>query len=244
MTTEIRGIWFTVSFKIPNSWSLSYYFEICYPVYAVLVNPEGIKVHAVFVSKAAGEILKDRARGGQGQCCIYPSHAHTAWTVLAISIISLVVILVFLMITFIAPGPWFYWLPMNFHGKSMDARMVELLPRFMFRSDCSTLCQTGGTCAICLEDYKDGEVLRVLPCQHGGTFSVILSNAPALCVVDNVNKNLLAEFHLSCVDSWLTKWGTFCPVCKLDVKTKFAYSRVSGQNSPLHYSMWWSKKKI
>ncbi|VAH25363.1 unnamed protein product [Triticum turgidum subsp. durum] len=27
------------------------------------------------------------------------------------------------------------------------------------------------------------------------------------------------EFHVECIDPWLTQWGTFCPVCKLEVLT-------------------------
>ncbi|TYI88802.1 hypothetical protein E1A91_D03G008800v1 [Gossypium mustelinum] len=92
----------------------------------MMVNPKGIKVLAVFVSKSAGEFLKDHAKA---------------------------------------------------------------------RSSIA-----GETCAICLEDYNDGELLKVLPCQH--------------------------DFHSSCVESWLTKWGTFCPVCKLDMTTKFAFSEI------------------
>lgn len=44
-------------------------------------------------------------------------------------------------------------------------------------------------CVICLGDYKEKEVLRIIPyCGH--------------------------TFHLSCIDIWLRKQST-CPVCRL-----------------------------
>ncbi|KAJ8764491.1 hypothetical protein K2173_006231 [Erythroxylum novogranatense] len=161
----------------------------------MMVNPKGIKVHAVFVSKATGEFLKKYAQEKEVECCIYPSRGGTDWTALAISLISVTVLLVFLVIVLVTPR---HWLRSNFQSKNIDTRMVEALPCFTFWSGRSSDSHCRETCAICLEDYKDGEVLKVLPCQH--------------------------EFHSSCVDAWLTKWGTFCPVCKFDMKTKFAYS--------------------
>ncbi|XP_042509822.1 receptor homology region, transmembrane domain- and RING domain-containing protein 1-like [Macadamia integrifolia] len=158
---------------------------------SMIGNPEGIWVHAVFVSKVAGETLKKLARGEEGECCIRSLLEETAWTVLVISFISLTVIVSVLATFFFTRNQRVYRQGTYQRSPSVDSRIVEDLPSFTFYSASSSVCRMGVTCAICLEDYRDGETLRVLPCQH--------------------------YFHASCVDSWLTKWGTVCPVCKHDM---------------------------
>ncbi|KAG2327318.1 hypothetical protein Bca4012_036320 [Brassica carinata] len=171
------------------------------------VNAQEITLAAVFVSNVAGEILRKYARGREGECCIYPPTKGSAWTVLAISFFSLLLIVTFLLLAFFAPRHWTRWRAgrhSNNRALSLDPNLVRTLPTFTF--DDSVHGGGGDTCAVCLEDYRFGDSLRLLPCQHA--------------------------FHLSCIDSWLTKWGTSCPVCKHDIRTQTMSSQAHKRDSP------------
>ncbi|CAG8449523.1 7434_t:CDS:1 [Acaulospora colombiana] len=59
-------------------------------------------------------------------------------------------------------------------------------------SDHISNSETRETCAICLDDFDDGDEIRELPCRHW--------------------------YHVECIDPWLTMKSSSCPLCKKDCK--------------------------
>ncbi|XP_057805311.1 receptor homology region, transmembrane domain- and RING domain-containing protein 2-like isoform X6 [Salvia miltiorrhiza] len=164
---------------------------------AMAGNPVGININAVFVSKVSGETLAKYAGASDLQLWIVPSYENPSWSIIALSFISLLGVSAVLATCFFVRRHRFRSeRPLaprvrEFHG--ISSRLVKAMPSLIFTAVLEDNC-TSQTCAICLEDYSVGEKLRVLPCRH--------------------------KFHAVCVDTWLTSWRTFCPVCKRDAKTK------------------------
>ncbi|KAG0041833.1 hypothetical protein BGZ83_001246 [Gryganskiella cystojenkinii] len=61
-------------------------------------------------------------------------------------------------------------------------------------------------CVICLEEYADEDEIRVLPCKH--------------------------EYHVACIDKWLTTRKKFCPTCKRDICAPTETTPLLGSGSP------------
>lgn len=161
---------------------------------AMAGSSAGIEIHAVFVSKASGEKLKSNA-GLRAEVWMIPSYENSAWSVMAISFISLLAMSAVLATCFFVRRHRIrrqrpQGRVREFHG--MSSRLVKAMPSLIFTAVTDDNC-TSSTCAICLEDYSVGDRLRILPCRH--------------------------KFHAFCVDAWLTTWRTFCPVCKRDART-------------------------
>ncbi|KAL8159111.1 hypothetical protein V2J09_000648 [Rumex salicifolius] len=155
----------------------------------------GIKIPAIFVTKASGEKLSKYAVQENTVLWLIPSFENSAWSIMVISFISLLAMSAVLATCFFVRRHRIrrerpVQQSREFHG--MSRRSVKAIPSLIFTAVTEEYC-TSATCAICLEDYNVGEKIRVLPCKH--------------------------KFHTSCVDLWLTSWRTFCPVCKKDART-------------------------
>ncbi|KAH0749249.1 hypothetical protein KY290_028481 [Solanum tuberosum] len=155
----------------------------------------GVKILAVFISKASGEALTKYA-GPDMEVWLIPTLENSAWSIMATSFISLLAMsAVLAMCFFVRRHHIRRERPQasrvrEFHG--ISSRLVKAMPSLIFTSVVEDN-STSVTCAICLEDYTVGDKLRILPCRH--------------------------KFHTMCVDAWLTSWRTFCPVCKRDART-------------------------
>ncbi|KAG8518251.1 E3 ubiquitin-protein ligase RNF43, partial [Galemys pyrenaicus] len=91
------------------------------------------------------------------------------------------------------------------------ALAISLLATRTYRASCrraqaewpdsGSSCSSGPTCAICLEEFFDGEELRVISCRH--------------------------EFHRACVDPWLHEHQT-CPLCMFNIVEGDSFSQPLG----------------
>lgn len=75
------------------------------------------------------------------------------------------------------------------------------------------------TCAICIEEFAQGDKLRQLPCQH--------------------------EFHTECIIPWLTERHPCCPLCKSNVRPTEEDSTGSSSSSAANLiNEWWRARSI
>ncbi|KAL2526059.1 RING-H2 finger protein ATL70 [Abeliophyllum distichum] len=77
----------------------------------------------------------------------------------------------------------------TWHQRGLDETTLSTYPQFIYSQLKPHKCDsTASACSICLADYKDTDLLRLLPdCGH--------------------------LFHLKCIDPWL-KVNPTCPICR------------------------------
>ncbi|NXV83497.1 RNF43 ligase, partial [Atlantisia rogersi] len=74
------------------------------------------------------------------------------------------------------------------------------------RWDSASSCSSAPVCAICLEEFSEGQELRIISCSH--------------------------EFHRDCVDPWLQQHHT-CPLCMFNILARDSVDQAVGTGSRL-----------
>ncbi|XP_068669642.1 RING-H2 finger protein ATL39-like [Aristolochia californica] len=78
--------------------------------------------------------------------------------------------------------------------EGLEPMVVASFPTMKFSREAFPSAE-GAQCSICLGEYEEKDVLRIMPiCGH--------------------------NFHLPCIDTWLQKQST-CPVCRLSLQDSF-----------------------
>ncbi|KAK7228907.1 hypothetical protein V2G26_001077 [Clonostachys chloroleuca] len=76
-------------------------------------------------------------------------------------------------------------------GQAVDGTESVRRPSDVW-TDSDVSSETDMGCSICTEDFRVGEDVRVLPCNH--------------------------QFHPNCIDPWLINISGTCPLCRLDLR--------------------------
>ncbi|NXO01320.1 RNF43 ligase, partial [Rhinopomastus cyanomelas] len=88
----------------------------------------------------------------------------------------------------------------------LATRKYQARCRQASRWDSTSSCSSAPVCAICLEEFSEGQELRIISCSH--------------------------EFHRECVDPWLQQHHT-CPLCMFNILARDSVDPASATGSRL-----------
>ncbi|XP_049801565.1 E3 ubiquitin-protein ligase RNF13 isoform X2 [Schistocerca nitens] len=178
----------TFESKVRNAQNANYSAAIVHNVNSSILetmtanHPQGIHIPSIFVSDATGTSLKNRYLFKYGYYIVITDDIPfniSATLLLPFAIIVGLCFLIMLIIMVVR----------CIRNRRRERR--HRLPASSLRKIPTAKFQKGDpyeTCAICLEDYIEGDKLRILPCSHA--------------------------YHSKCIDPWLTRNRRVCPVCK------------------------------
>ncbi|GFU52682.1 e3 ubiquitin-protein ligase RNF167 [Nephila pilipes] len=140
-------------------------------------------ISAVTIRTSSGIIIKENylySLDKRYRILIYPKNIFDFMTFLLLFVIVsgifLVIMLAFLIVRFVQQAQ-------SNRNSRLNTQHLRQLQVSTFKKG-----DPYETCAICLEDFKNKDKLRILPCLHG--------------------------YHVKCIDPWLTKNKRICPICK------------------------------
>ncbi|KAG7304178.1 hypothetical protein JYU34_011114 [Plutella xylostella] len=147
-------------------------------------DPDGIVIPSVFVSDLAGLILRQEYVYSATNAYYimvngdlpFNINTHLLLPFAIVVALCLLVMIIFMIVKCIKDRR-------RARRHRLPNRALKKIPTCKFSKG-----DPYDTCAICLDDYVEGERLRVLPCAHA--------------------------YHAKCIDPWLTQNRRVCPVCK------------------------------
>ncbi|KFZ57634.1 E3 ubiquitin-protein ligase RNF43, partial [Podiceps cristatus] len=90
--------------------------------------------------------------------------------------------------------------------RQLATRKYQARCRQTSRWDSTSSCSSAPVCAICLEEFSEGQELRIISCSH--------------------------EFHRECVDPWLQQHHT-CPLCMFNILARDSVDQATAAGSRL-----------
>lgn len=178
--------------KVRNAQAAGYVAAIIHNVGSNVIEPmagdgdsDDINISAIFIGQDDGLMIKDHYQYDMGYKLIItnelPFNINSYLLPFAIVVsICFGVMLIFMIVKCIKDRR-------RMRRYRLPTSLLKKIPSLKFKKG-EPNHSNFDTCAICLEDYVDGDKLRVLPCSHA--------------------------YHCKCIDPWLTRNRRVCPVCK------------------------------
>ncbi|XP_065841048.1 E3 ubiquitin-protein ligase RNF13-like [Oscarella lobularis] len=163
-----------------------------------------VLIPSTMVTKDTGDYLKEHAVGTQNASVIVQltqEDFYLSWDVYLVPFSVIVGLCIFLTVTFVI-------VKVVSHRRHVrrwrfPRASLKKIPTRRYKEG----TDREESCAICLEDYKNGDKIRVLPCQH--------------------------IYHSKCVDPWLTRSKRQCPVCKRRILDNGTCEEMSGDQTSM-----------